>query len=111
MPFGERTGNQGDRPERGTVKKKGVPARGNNNIVNKETALEKKLTEKECEKEIKQLDVLKRMKKYPSRDKAVYTLLHCENNPSDAELIATSIIKKRMKHASPFRSKHISDNQ
>ena len=104
-------GEQGYRQEQEIMKKKDVPARSNNNITDKKINLEKKIIEKECEKEVQQLDVLKRMKNDPSWDMAVQTLLHCENNPSDAELIATSIIKRRMKQVPPFQNENISEDQ
>jgi hypothetical protein len=111
LPFWKRKGNQKDQPDQETAGKKEALARGGNNIVDKETDLEKKIIVKECQREIEQVEVLRRMRKDPSWDLAVETLLLCEKNPSDAELIAIAITKRRMKRASPFRNENISDNQ
>jgi hypothetical protein len=111
MPFWERKKTQEDLPEQETAKEKSVPARDNNTVVDKETKLEKKIIEKECQKEIGQLEILGTIQKDPSWDLAVDTLLLCEKNPSDAELIAASIINKRKKRARRFQREHISDNR
>lgn len=111
MPFWERKKNQGDQLEQENVGKKGVPAKEPNTVVNKETGLEKKIIEKECGTEIGQLEVLRRMKKDPSWDLAVETLLLCEEKPSDAELIATSINSKRVKIFSRFKSESYRSNR
>jgi hypothetical protein len=108
MPSGGRKMNRGNRPEQETVKKADVRPEDDNKTINKETALEKKIIEEECKSEIQQLEVLKRLKRHRSRNAAVDTLLHCENNPADAELIALSIIKKRTKRGSPLNNENIS---
>ena len=111
MPFWERKKNQGDQAEQGNVGKKGVAPKGTNTVVNKETGLEKKTIEKECGTEIRQLEVLRRMKKDPSWDLTIQTLLLCENNPSDAESITTSINSKRVKIFSRSKSESYRGNQ
>jgi hypothetical protein len=104
MPFWKRKKTQEDQPEQGTAEKKDSPARGENNIVDKESELEKKIITNECQKELQQIDVLRRMRKDPSWDLAIKTLLLCKKNPSDAELIAASIHNNKIKHSSRFLS-------
>ena len=97
MPFWEKEKNQEDRPEQGEVSEKEVAARSNNTVVDKKADLKKKVIEKECEEESRQVEILRRMRKDPSWNLAVETLLLCEKNPSDAESIATSIVNRRTK--------------
>jgi hypothetical protein len=111
MQFWERKKNQGHQPEQGNVRKKSLPAKGTNTVVNKRINLEKKVIEKECQREIQQLKILRRMRKDPSWDLAVETLLLCEKNPSDAELIAAAINSKRVNIFSRFQSERLLRNQ
>ena len=104
MPTWGKKKNEEAQPEQKTVGKKVVRSKGKDALVDKLTELEKKIIEKECQTEIQQLKVLKRMRKAPSWNMAVKTLLHCENNPSDAELIAASINSQRLKNFSPFQN-------
>jgi hypothetical protein len=103
VPFWGKKKNQEDQPEEGNVRKKNVPAKGTNIVVDKRINPENKIVEKECQKEIQQLKVLRRMRNDPSWDLAVETLLLCEKNPSDGELIAAAINRKRVRKFSRFQ--------
>ena len=103
MLFWGKKKNQEDQPEQGNVRKKNVPAKGTSIVVAKTINLENKIIEKECDKEIQQLKVLRIMRTDPSWDLAVETLLLCEKNPSDGELIAAAINRKRVSIYSWFQ--------
>ena len=111
MPIRGKKKNQEAQPEQEVVRKKGVVSKGDDGTTDKRTELEKRIIEKECEKEIQQLKILRRMRKDPSWDLAVETLLLCEINPSDGELIAAAINRKRVRDFSRFQRERYLGNQ
>lgn len=103
MPFSKKKKHQVDQAEQENIEDKGIPTLIGKDLVDKPTDMENRIVEKECQREIRQLEILGRMRKDPSWNLAVDTILLCEKKPSDAELIAAAINRRRVNTFSRFQ--------